>query len=193
MATYEYGQQIWNGYMAIIKNEYGVAGLMGNQVAESGLIPYRVQGDNTPPYTFSQNYTLQVDNGTISENDFVHNSPNGGGYGLSQWTYYTRKQTLYDWHIQRGVSIGDVKLAIDYTLYELQTNYQSVYNILTNATSIKEASDAVLHDYENPAEQGPEVEDYRASLGRKIYNLYSSTSPYSKLPIWLYFQFNRRW
>ena len=183
-------RDIWNGLMLEINNEIGVAGLMGNLQAESGLIPYRVQGDFTQGYSFSKTYTNQVDSGSISEYDFVNNGPNGGGYGLAQWTFYTRKQNLYDRKKQKGVSIGDLDLAIEFLLYELNTDYVGVMNVLRSATSIREASDKVLFDFERPKEQGEEVQIQRERLGTVIYEELtgSSPTPYKrkKMPIWMY-------
>lgn len=187
--SWEYGQIIWNELMVEINNEYGVAGLMGNLVAESGLIPYRLQGDFSNGYTVSIAYTENVDNGTISEYDFVNNGPNGGGYGLAQWTFYTRKQALYDMKESMGVSIGDVNLAINYLIYELNNSYPSVLNSLKNATSIREASDVVLHDFENPADQSEVVEIYRANLGQSVYDEYNGVPPVPftvrRMPLWM--------
>jgi hypothetical protein len=177
--SYEFGQDIYNLLYADIKNHNGVAGLMGNLVAESGLIPYRCEGDFSDDYIMSLYYTNQVDNGEISESDFVNYGLNGStsqkGYGLAQWTYYTRKQGLYDMSKSTGYSIGSVDLACKYLLYELKNTYTSVYNSLLNATSIRQASDIVLHDFENPADQSESVEIYRTSLGVEIYNLYSGS------------------
>lgn len=182
--------------MQYIGNAYGVAGLMGNLAAESGLIPYRVQGDNTVPYTYSQEYTAQVDAGTISENDFVYNGPNGGGYGLAQWTYYTRKQGLYDlWKSGSYPSIGSLSLGLDYLSQEIQSSYSAVWTSLQNATSIRSASDIVLTDYESPADQSETVQLYRYELAVDIYNTYSggSVDPGSggklSIPVWLLFKF----
>ena len=47
----EYNDYIWSEMYNFIGNEYGVAGLMGNLQAESGIIPYRLQGDFTTGYT----------------------------------------------------------------------------------------------------------------------------------------------
>ena len=65
--------------MSDIKNEIGVSAIMGNLAAESNMLPYIVQGDVTPPYTFSREYTAQVDSGAITKSEFVNNGPNGGG------------------------------------------------------------------------------------------------------------------
>ena len=169
---------IWGALLSDIGNEFGVAGLMGNLQAESGLISYRVQGDFSNGYADSISYTASVDNGSISEYDFVNNGPGGGGYGLAQWTFYTRKQALYDMKKSGGYSsIGSVELACAYLLYELRTTYPTVYNTLKTATSIRVASDVVLHDFENPAVQDTSVEVYRASLGTALYNELSGQPP----------------
>jgi hypothetical protein len=179
--SYQYGQQIYNKLYADIQNHYGVSALMGNLVAESGLIPHRCEGDFSTGYQNSLNYTAQVDRGEISESEFVNYGYNGStsqkGYGLAQWTYYTRKQGLYDMKQSMGVSIGSVELACAYLLQELKTSFPGVYEALINATNIRTPSNIVLHDFENPAAEHQEVEDeiYRASLGTEIYNLYSGS------------------
>lgn len=169
---------IWHGLLEEIGNEYGVAALMGNLQAESGLCPYRLQGDFSDGWVTSIDYTEKVDNGTISEYDFVHNGPNGGGYGLAQWTFYTRKQGLYDMYKSGGYdSIGNVYLAIKYLIYELNHSYPTVLNTLKNATSIRVASDCVLHDFENPANQSESVEILRCQLGTTLYQELTGSEP----------------
>jgi len=208
---WEYGQYIWDRLYEDIGNEIGVAGLMGNLVAESNLIPYRLQGDFTNGYVTSIEYTEQVDNGTVSEYDFVNNGPNGGGYGLAQWTFPARKQNLYNLKVERGVSIGDLVLAVDFLILELHGEFRGVRNVLINATSLREASDYVLHNFERPADQSVEAEIRREGLCQSVYNTYANTepnpnpdpdptpdpepptpSPTTKIrcmPIWMYSQF----
>ena len=173
----EYSRIIWDYLVQKLGNEYGAAGLMGNLEAESGLYPDRVQGD-IPYSSYSQNYTAQVDSGAISESAFVNNGPNGGGYGLCQWTYYTRKQALYDMYKAGGYSsIGSIELALDYLWYELQHSFPGVLRVLKSATSIREASDRVLHDFENPKNQSASVEEKRESMGAAWYALYTAQTP----------------
>lgn len=171
---------IWDYFMDKIGNEYGVAGLIGNLQAESGLHPDRVQGD-IPYSDYSKEYTAQVDAGTISESEFVNNGPNGGGYGLAQWTFYSRKQSLYNMYKSGGYSsIGSIELACDYLWYELQNSYTGVLSVLKSAASVREASNAVLHDFERPADQSESVENTRASMGQYWFDLYAGTTPEKK-------------
>lgn len=164
---------IWGYFKSKIGNEYGVAGLMGNLQAESGLYPDRVEND-IPYSSYSQEYTSKVDRGIISEYEFVND---GIGYGLAQWTYYTRKQALYNMYKDRGyASIGSIGLGCEYLWYELQNTFPFVLDILKNATTIRQASDIVLHDFENPAVQTEEVEVEREALSQAIYTQFTGQS-----------------
>lgn len=170
-----YEKTIWNYFKSKLGNEYGVAGLMGNLYAESGLYPDRVQGD-VPYSNYSKEYTAQVDAGVISRDDFVYNAPNGGGYGLAQWTYSTRKMALYEmWKSGGYSSIGSIELALDYLYYELKTLFPNTLSILKSATSIRQASDEVLLNFEKPANQGESTQQTRASYGQGYYDEFTGT------------------
>lgn len=159
---------IWNYFSQKLGNDYGVAGLMGNLAAESGLHPDRLQGD-IPYSNRSVEYTANVDSGTVSEYDFVRKGPGGGGYGLAQWTYYTRKQNMYNkWKSGGYSSIGCIQLACDFLWDEL--NSYGLVGALSNAKSIQEASNVILLQFEKPADQGPSVQALRANMGQDIYN-----------------------
>lgn len=174
LLNHPHAAYIWQSLMWYFDNPYGVAGLMGNLQAESGLYPDRVQGD-VPYSSESQKYTANVDNGTTTKSEFIHDWT---GYGLAQWTYPDRKEALYDFWQDLGYSsIGDVDLAVDFLCEELLNDFPSVYDTILNATSIREASDIVLHDFENPAEQGASVEKLRESLGVEIFNTFSGLEP----------------
>lgn len=166
---------IWAELYNNIGNENGVAGLMGNLQAESGLISYRLQGDFTTGYTKSITYTDRIDSGEMTRAEFISD---GKGYGIAQWTYSTRKAGLYDyWKNSSYTSIGDVRLQVEYLLYELQNSYGSVYSTLQTAPDILTASNDVLFNFENPQEQGPAVQAYRASLATALYNALATGQP----------------
>lgn len=157
---------------------YGAAGLMGNLEAESGINPGIVEGLLAKKLgTTSAQYTADVDSGKISKNDFLHPLGKQYGYGLAQWTSPGRKQGLYDLVKSRNVSIADTKSQLDWLLQELQSSsYAPVYNVLKSATSLKEASDVVLHKFESPADQSSAVEAKRASMGQNWYNKYAGAA-----------------
>ena len=175
ITDYGYLQTVWDDLYAFIGNPYGVAGLMGNFYKESWVVPWCKQGDN-PPSAVSQNYTTRVDNGSVSEYDFVHS---GSGYGLAQWTSSGRKQGLYDLFKTGYSSIGDVHLQTAFVIEELSNSFASVLTVLQNATDIYTPTAYVLHNYEMPYDQSITAEQERADCASQIYNIcYNSTNNY---------------
>ena len=175
----DYAKYVWDYFMDKINNEKGVAGLMGNLHAESGVKPNNLQDSYESLLGYNDTtYTNAVNNGSYTEAQFVKDS---AGYGLAQWTFYTRKQGLYDmWKSGSYSGIDDIKLACDFLYYELSTDYKGVLNVLKNATSIREASDVVLHDFESPEDQSESVEIKRENFAVYYYNKFSGsvdTSP----------------
>lgn len=195
-------QYIWDYLNSYIQNDIGTAALMGNLQAESGLVSYRLQGDFTSGYMKSKNYTNAVDNGSYTETQFVNDQK---GYGLAQWTYYTRKQKLYDKMEEMGLSIGAVELGCAYLVEELQADYAGVWSALVSATNIRASSDVVLTQFENPADQSEAVKIYRAQLSQAIYDEFSGqpipptppTPPspdpsiVPSIPLWMLFKFSK--
>lgn len=178
-----YSKAVWDNLMTYIGNEIGVAALMANLYAESFIIPYHCQGDfdSVTKFLPSRNYTKNVDNGTVNEYDFVEHGlyENQDGYGLAQWTYYTRKQALYNmWKNGNYDSIGNLDLALAYLKSELETHgYNDTLTVLQNATDLRTASNHVLFYFENPELQGPSVQDTRYNYSQDIYDIYSGSAP----------------
>lgn len=175
---YGFAQTVWNDLKSFFGgNEIGTAAMMGNLFAESNIVPYRLQGDFSSGFQTSLQYTDRVDNGTVSEYDFVHNGPNGGGYGLAQWTYQPRKQGLYDMYQTGYSSIGDLSLALAFLHYELNNDYASTKAVCTNATNMFDATVYVLKNFENPADSGTAVQQDRTQTAQQIYDRYAGGSP----------------
>lgn len=163
-------EKIWNYLKSKGLNDYGIAGLMGNLHAESGLIPTNLQNSYEKKLGFTDiTYTNAVDNGTY--NNFVKDS---AGYGLAQWTYWSRKQNLLDFAKAKKTSIGDLEMQLDFLWKEIQ-GYTTVFNTLKNATSVREASDVVLLEYERPADKSEAVQIRRADYGETYYKKYATT------------------
>ncbi len=151
----------------------GAAGLMGNLFAESGLKPTNLQNsfETKLGYTDSE-YTNAVDSGSYSAYSFAHDS---AGYGLAQWTYWSRKEGLYNYAKSQGASIGDLEMQLGYLVQELRGSYSSVWSTLTSATTVREASNKVLFDFEQPANQSTAVQNERTDYGFTYYNKYAGT------------------
>lgn len=166
-------KKIWDFLKAAGFNDYGVAGLMGNLYAESGLQPNNMENHYQSKLGFTdESYTKAVDNGTYT--NFVNDSV---GYGLAQWTYWSRKQNLLNHAKQKNKSIGNLEVQLDFLVKELKESYStSVYNVLKKATSISEASNAVLLKFERPADMSASVQATRTSYGQSFYNKYAGSS-----------------
>lgn len=160
---------IWNFLMVHIDNEYGVAGLMGNLYAESALRSDNLQQSYETKLGYNDTtYTAAVDNG--SYDNFVKDA---AGYGLAQWTYWSRKQAMLEFHRSKKKSIGDLKTQLGFLIKELSGSYKGVWSDLKNATSILDASNSVLLKFERPANQGESVQKKRAEYGQKYYDKYA--------------------
>ena len=177
----QHDKYIWDYFKAKLNNEYGTAGLMGNLYAESGLYPNNLQNSfNTSLGYTDAAYTAAVDNGSYTKNQFVNDS---AGYGLAQWTYWSRKQAMYEYWKNGGYSsIGSIELACDYLYYELQHDFPGVLSVLKSATSVRQASDKVLHDFESPKDQSTSVEEKRAGYGMGYYTTYAGSAPTPEEP-----------
>ena len=169
---------IWQELRSLGYNEYAVAGIMGNMKAESGVESNRVEGDFSADRTASKAYTQNVDNGSITRGSF---STDAKGYGLCQWTFWSRKQGLYDYCQTFNVSISDEETQVQWLHKELKNSYQACYNILINATSVQQASDAFLLKFENPANAQAQS-GTRAQMGTAFYNKYKGTSITGQAP-----------
>lgn len=160
---------IWNKLYEAFGNAYAVAGVMGNMRAESNMRSNNLQNsyETSLGYT-DDSYTSAVDNGTYSRNNFINDS---AGYGLVQFTYWSLKQELYDYCKSKGVSISDVDAQIECLINHLKAGTQ--FERMKNANSVREASDIMLLEYENPADQSTLVQATRASYGQEYYDKYA--------------------
>ena len=160
---------IWNFLMVHIDNEYGVAGLMGNLNAESALRSNNLQQTYETKLGYTDaTYTAAVDNGTYT--NFVKDS---AGYGLAQWTYWSRKEQMLKFHQSKNKSIGDLQTQLEFLIKELSESYKGVWSDLKNATNILDASNSVLTKFERPANMGESVQKKRAEYGQKYYDKYA--------------------
>lgn len=164
---------IWSFLLGKIGNEYGVAGMMGNLYAESGLRPDNLQNayEKRLGYT-DASYTAAVDNGTYKK--FGTDS---AGYGLAQWTYHTRKKALLAFAQSKKKSVGDLGMQLEFLYKELSESYKGVFADLKSAKTILAASNSVLMKFERPANQSAAVQNKRAAYGQKFYDKYAGKTP----------------
>lgn len=180
---------IWDAFRSAGFSEIATAAWLGNLKAESDLRANNLQ--NTYEKTFGvtdDEYTRAVDSGAYSKYAFYSDK---AGYGLAQWTFWSRKKALYEYVIEKKkASIGDLQAQIEFLLRELTYDYVALVAKLKVCTTIKEASDLILTQFEQPADQSDSVKNTRASYAETFYKKFggsvtnsgSSSTPQSGVP-----------
>ena len=162
-------QTIWNRLISAGLTPAGAAGLLGNLSAESGLNPANLQNSYEKKLGCTDaDYTVSVDCGAYT--NFVSDC---AGYGLAQWTYWSRKAALLAFARARGASIGDLDMQVSYLLMELRNLFPTVLDKLRTTASVREASDAVLLQFEQPADQSQGNLDRRFARAQEFYNKFA--------------------
>ena len=123
----------------------GTAGILASIEAESLFSPTNVEDQYERRVGNDAAYTAKVDNGS-----YQNFTGDAAGYGLAQWTAGDRKAGLLRFARQRGTSIGDFKMQVDYLLQEMR-NYQKAWNTVTSSNNPSECGYAVCRYYEIPA------------------------------------------
>jgi hypothetical protein len=169
--TEDNANAIWDRLYAAIQNPYGVAGVMGNFMAESSLRANNLQNSYEKSLGLTdEQYTTAVDNGTYT--NFVQDK---AGYGLYQATYWSIKESLLNYARANGKSIGDRDMQVDHFLKMMKEEYTAIWKMLTTAKTVREASDAVLLKFERPADQSEAVQIKRAGYGEEFLAKYGAT------------------
>lgn len=139
------GSIIWE---ALTKNgftEVATAGIMGNLKAESNLDPTILQGGGHSDNVVQDGVT---------------------GYGLAQWTFYTRQDNLAAFAKSKGKNSGDLMVQIDFLIQEI--NLYGLKEKLNQFETPYEAAISFHRDFENSADTA-EQEARRGVYAEEIY------------------------
>ena len=161
-------QEVWNGLSRYGFSDKAKAAIMGNIGPESGYDPYNVEDRYTGD---DHAYVAAIDNGTYSRDEFSTDHGKYYGFGLCQWTYWSRKNGLYDLAKGRGVSIAYLPMQLDYMWQELQTSeFASILAVLRSDASLREMTEKFMVDFEKPGDVSKAAKDYRVSVAEAVYN-----------------------
>lgn len=160
-------KQIWDFLKSKGLTDYACAGVEGNLYCESGCRPNNLQ-NTYEKYLglFDEEYTALVDSGIYT--NFVHDS---AGYGLAQWTYWSRKQNLLDYAHGRDTSIADLDMQLDFLWQEMP---QSLKDKLNSTTSVYDATKIFMCEFERPANQSDLAIQGRSTISQKFYDQYAT-------------------
>lgn len=169
---------VWDILYKDIKNEYGVAGAMGNLRAESVVRSNNLQDACAARLQITDEaYTEQVNRG-------IRNFLDNCGYGIAQWTSASRKKNLQNYLKNRGLSIDDLTGQTMFLLEELKKTYPTTYKVLCNAKSVREASDRFMYYYEAPKNRDSQaVKDARCKYSQDYYETYAKNKVFEEYHI----------
>lgn len=163
-------KEMYNYFMGVIKNPIGVCALMGNLQCESALRSDNLQDVFNKKLNISdEDYTSLVDNGNYVKDKFIHD---GFGYGLAQWTFYSRKENLYNYAKEKNCSVSDYKMQMDFIILELNyyrcdgTNF---IEYLKKTTDINKATVDIMKIYEAPFDIGESAQNVRKRASKLFY------------------------
>ena len=143
-----YHQRIYNRLRQAGMTEAGALGCLGNWECESNCEPGRVQGDFSSFRSISKGYVNALNIGALNRDAFAKDAK---GFGLAQWTYWTRKRELYDYWKQTGGEIDSPELQVDFAVKEFKRDFAQDWQLLTSTNDIYVAVKAVCARFENPA------------------------------------------
>ena len=168
-------QAIYDALVSAGMTREGACGFMGNLQAESGCEACRLQGDFSQGRTTSRAYVAAVTSGIISRAAFGSDKK---GFGLAQWSYYTRKLALYDFWRGSGEALDSDALQIAFALQELRTmpEYSGVWAVLTASHDLYQCTEIVCVKYECPAVNNV---DARFRFAVQFFDELASGSPLS--------------
>ena len=155
-----YHQTIYNLLRGYGLSEAGALGMLGNWECESGCEPYRVQGDYQASRAISKAYVAAIEGGLSTREKFANDQK---GFGLAQWTYFSRKDMLWEVWKQSGKHIDSIELQVDFAMRELQGEYSGLLSFLKTAEAIWDCTDRICREYERPAVNNVQAR-YEAAL-----------------------------
>lgn len=118
-----------------------------------------MQGDFSSYRTLSKSYVAGLNNGSINKQTFMYDQK---GFGLAQWTYFTRKGAMYDAWKKSGKAIDDITFQVDFALMELKQDFPYLFQFLKTTNDVYQACNEVCYKFENPAVKNVDAR-YRAA------------------------------
>lgn len=153
MTTIERAKYIYKVCRAAGMTYAGAIGMLGNLQGESSQFDsmhleliYKNRFQLT-----EEEYTRRADAGEKVHLNYYFTHDNAG-YGIAQWTYWSRKKNLLDYAHAHGVSVGNFEMQVGFLVAELKT-YVKVWKILVSTDSLLAAVTALVTDYEKCTNQ----------------------------------------
>ena len=153
--------------------QMAAAAIIGNLISESALRPDNVQNSYENKLGSDKVYTERVDSGVYGREKFAHDS---AGYGLAQWTHWSRKAALWDYlKGTKKSSIADLTGQSEFITLEIKSSAK-LFNDLNACTVLRQAVEIVLKRYERPADQSDANVDRRTKNAQGILDRHAKAA-----------------
>lgn len=147
----------WNTLLKLGMSPIGAAGMMGCFKYESGFGYNNLEDTFNNQFGLSdEQYTSNVDNGSESEDNFIHGryatyiagqTPGEAvGYGIAQFTSSDLKRDIYNATVKKGKSVSDPYAQLSTLIGQLKS--RGIYNAIYSAPTPTEANKQFLWHYE---------------------------------------------
>lgn len=123
--------------------------LLANIQAESAFVPNNLEdGYEGHVGMTDQQYTEAVDSGRYT--NFIYDRC---GYGLCQWTYWSRKKMLLKYAINNNASIGSFEMQREFIFYEMRQSFPVIWTACRTSHDLEYLVHELLYKWENPDEK----------------------------------------
>ncbi len=163
--------ECWNMLVGMGFSIEQIIGVMANLYDEGKFSPTNVEDGRTE--------SLEI--GVIDDSlDYIYDFEDGIGYGICQWTYFTRKEGLLNMAIEMNGSVSDLDVQLAYLKWELEnwkiinTNREDGGYTLEDflkLDTVEDATTAFMIHFENP---DPSCGQRRLDFAVDIQNWYST-------------------
>lgn len=172
-----YEQTIYDTLRSCGLTQAAALGMLGNWYCESNCEPQRVQGDFSPYRSISKQYVSDITTGKISRDQFAHDQK---GFGLAQWTYFSRKYALYDYWKTSGRTLDDPVLQTVFAMTELFDDFPGLLRFLQTTSDIYTATSRICREFERPAVNNIDARFAAAQRIKAEINLTGAPAPVSE-------------
>lgn len=160
-------KSIWDYLKAQGFTDAGCAAVLGNMHAESACKPDNLQNTGNARLGMTdEQYTAAVDNCTYTR--FVNDSI---GYGLCQWTYWSRKDALLRLAQKTKRSIGDYRVQLEYLITELRG--YGLLSKIRDADDYDKAARIFMTQFERPANMTEANQRVRVGYAKTYFDRYA--------------------
>ena len=138
----------------------GAAGVLKNVEAEGVWDSGNLEDSFNIKHGISDaQYVREVDAG---QRDFI----DGMGFGLIQWTFWSRKRDLLAFARARGVSVSDFRMQVAFLIQEMRKDFPAVWNLCCSSDDAAKCCHDICRYYENPYNAEAEANSRAADVGK---------------------------